>query len=106
MTTADNTDPGRRVVDKLDQPLPSRSSSWVQELLGWSKDIVVAVMGAILIVIFVGAGFRNFRVVNPAYGRAESGHGIGFPGKYCVEIRRALRLYGQLRGRFGHGWRR
>jgi Flp pilus assembly protein TadD len=27
----------------------------------------------LLIVIFVGAGFRNFRVVNPAYGRAESG---------------------------------
>ena len=53
MTTSDNSDPGQKEVDKLDEASPRKSPSWVQELLGWSKDIGVAVLGAILIVIFV-----------------------------------------------------
>jgi len=53
MTTSDNSDTSRRVVDNPDETSLERSPSWVRDLLGWSKDIVLAVLGAVLIVIFV-----------------------------------------------------
>lgn len=53
MKSLNNTDPGQKVIEPLDEASQRKSPSWVQELLGWSKDIIVAVLGAILIVIFV-----------------------------------------------------
>ena len=53
MRTSDNSDTSRRVVDRPNEVSPEGNPSWVRELLGWSKDIVVAVLGAILIVIFI-----------------------------------------------------
>ncbi len=53
MTTSDNPDASRMVVDNPDEAFPQGSPSLVRELLRWSKDIALAVLGAILIVIFV-----------------------------------------------------
>ena len=53
MTTSENSDASRMVVDHPDENSSGDRPSWVRELLGWSKDIVLAVLGAILIVIFV-----------------------------------------------------
>lgn len=53
MITSENSDASRIAVDHSDENSPGDRPSWVRELLGWSKDIVLAVLGAILIVIFV-----------------------------------------------------
>ena len=53
MTTSENSEASRIVVDHPDENSPGGRPSLVRELLGWSKDIVLAVLGAILIVIFV-----------------------------------------------------
>ena len=53
MITSESSDASRMVVDHPDENSSGDRPSWVRELLGWSKDIVLAVLGAILIVIFV-----------------------------------------------------
>jgi signal peptidase I len=53
MTTSDNPDASPRGGERPDEASREGNPSWVRELLGWSKDIVLAVLGAILIVIFI-----------------------------------------------------
>ena len=53
MTTSDNPDASKRGGDQPDEASPDGNPTWVRELLGWSKDIFLAVLGAILIVIFI-----------------------------------------------------
>ncbi|MEE8349130.1 MAG: signal peptidase I [Acidobacteriota bacterium] len=53
MAISDNLNPNRRMSEPPREASPEGKSSWVGEFLGLGKDIVVAALGAILIVIFV-----------------------------------------------------
>ncbi len=53
MTRSDNSDTSQIRVDGPNDASQEGNPSWLRELLGWSKDIVMAVLGAILIVVFL-----------------------------------------------------